>query len=97
MNANLPKFMTIKDFCQYSGFSRYQFMHLAYKANVTIKQLGPGHVEDWRSKIVDVQEALAAIEALPEADKEVPVNLNPGRNAVGRDEADETEQMAAGE
>ena len=83
MNANLPKYMTIKDFCHYTGFSRYQFLRLAYKANVTIKQLGPGHIEDWRTKMVDVQQALAAIEALPEADREVPVNLNPGRMEAG--------------
>jgi hypothetical protein len=73
MNAQLPKYMSIKDFCAYTGFSRYQFMRLAYKANIPVKVLG--NSEDWRSKMVDVQQAIAAIEALPEADKEVPVYL----------------------
>jgi hypothetical protein len=74
MNAQLPKYMPIRDFCAFSGFSRYQFMRLvnkADKAGISIKSLG----DDWRSKMVDVQKAIAAIEALPEADKEVPVNL----------------------
>jgi hypothetical protein len=65
MNANLPKYMSVKDFCDYTGFSRYQFMRLAGRAGVSIKALG----EDWRSKMVDVQKAIAAIEALPEPDK----------------------------
>ena len=89
MNANLPKYMTIKDFCAYSGFSRYQFMRLAYKANIPIKILGLGQMEDWRTKMVDVQAAIAAIEALPEADKEVPVNLNVQETPSGRSEAAE--------
>jgi hypothetical protein len=44
---------------------------LANKAGVSIKALG----DDWRSKMVDVRAALAAIEALPEADKEIPIAL----------------------
>jgi hypothetical protein len=72
MNANLPKYMNIKDFCTYSGFSNYQFMRLADRAHLKLKQLG-------RMRLVDVREALAAIEALPGADKEVPVNLDPRR------------------
>ena len=75
MNAQLPKYMTIKDFCAYSGFSKYQFLRFAQKTNLSIKDLGTGMGNDWRGHIVDVQKALAAIEALPEADKEVPVNL----------------------
>ena len=65
MNAQLPKYMSIKDFCAYSGYSRYQFLRLAKKAGISIKYLS----DDWRSKMVDVQKALAAIEALPEATK----------------------------
>jgi hypothetical protein len=83
MNAQLPKYMSLKDFCQYSGFSRYQFMRLAFKAGVAIKKIGPGHIEDWRTKMVDVAAALAAIEALPEADKEVPMNLQQTADAGG--------------
>jgi hypothetical protein len=70
MSENLPKYMNIGDFCAYSGFSRYQFMRLADKANLTIRALSRDH----RNRMVDVQEALAAIEALPDADREVPVN-----------------------
>jgi hypothetical protein len=99
MNANLPKYMSLKDFCAYSGFSRYQFSRLAFKAGVVIKQIGPGHIADWRTKMVDVQAALAAIEALPDADKEVPVNLqtapngtSTGANAPVEDVAESTEQ-----
>lgn len=40
MNATLPKYMSIKDFCAYTGFSRYQFMRLADKAGVSVKSLG---------------------------------------------------------
>ena len=75
MNANLPKYMTIKDFCQYTGFTKYQFWRFAQKTNLSIKDLGTGMGRDWRGHMVDVQAALAAIEALPEADKEVPRNL----------------------
>ena len=32
MNAKLPKYMSIKDFCAYTRFSRYQFIRLAGKA-----------------------------------------------------------------
>ncbi|PWT92063.1 MAG: hypothetical protein C5B54_04170 [Acidobacteria bacterium] len=63
--------MSIKDFCAYSGFSRYQFMRLADKAGIHIKAISA----DMRSRMVDVQEALRALENLPEADKEVPINL----------------------
>ena len=70
MSENLPKYMNIQDFCAYSGFSRFQFMRLADKANLTIRALS----SDRRSRMVDVQEALAAIENLPEADREMPVN-----------------------
>jgi hypothetical protein len=71
MNAQLPKYMSIKDFCSYSGFSRYQFMRLADKAGIPIRSI----TADIRSRMVDVQEALRAIENLPDADKEVPCNL----------------------
>jgi len=71
MNAPLPRFMSIKDFCAYSGFSRYQFLRLAKKANIPIRAISP----DMRSRMVDVQEALRAIENLPDRDKEVPVNM----------------------
>ena len=74
MNANLPKYMSIGDFCAYTGFSRYQFMRLADKAKLTIIPL----TADRRSKMIDVQQAIAAFEALSEADKEVPVNLSQG-------------------
>jgi hypothetical protein len=67
MSDTLPKYMSIGDFRAFSGFSRYQFMRVADKANLPIKALG-------RFRMVDVQEALAAIEALPDADREVPVN-----------------------
>jgi len=70
MGESLPKYMNIQDFCAYSGFSRFQFMRLADKANLTIRALS----SDRRSRMVDVQEALAAIEALPDADREVPIN-----------------------
>ena len=40
MNANLPKYMSIKDFCKYSGYSRYQFMRLSHRANLELKVLG---------------------------------------------------------
>jgi hypothetical protein len=46
-------------------------MRLADKAGITLKALSG----DWRSKMVDVQEALHAIENLPDADREVPINL----------------------
>jgi hypothetical protein len=75
MNANLPKYMSIKDFCAYSGFSRYQFMRLADRAGIPVRSLASETGGDWRSKMVDVQQAIAAVEALPEADKEVPINL----------------------
>jgi hypothetical protein len=99
MNANLPKYMSIKDFCSYSGFSRYQFMRLAFKANITIKYIGFETNSDWRSKMVDVQAALAAIEALPDADKEVPVNLqtapSTAQNCAVEDVVESTEVEAA--
>jgi hypothetical protein len=75
MNAQLPKFMTIKDFCNYTGFTKYQFWRFAKKTNLSIKDLGTGMGNDWRGLIVDVAAALAAIEALPECDKEAPINL----------------------
>jgi hypothetical protein len=71
MNAQLPKYMSIKDFCAYSGFSRYQFMRLADKAGIRVRSIS----SDYRTKWINVQEALHAIENLPEADKEVPCNL----------------------
>jgi hypothetical protein len=71
MNAALPKYMNVKGFCQYSGFSYYQFMRLADKAGIKIKALG----RDRRNYMVDVAEALRAIDNLPEADKEVPMDL----------------------
>jgi hypothetical protein len=80
MNANLPKYMSIGDFCAYSGYSRYQFMRLADKANLPVKQLG-------RFKLIDVQQALAAFENLPDAVKEVPVNLQPRKSPPGRIES----------
>jgi hypothetical protein len=86
MNANLPKYMPIGDFCKYSGFSRYQFMRLADKASIKIIPL----TADRRSKMVDVQAALAAIEALPDADKEVPVNLQTAPNGAVEDVAEST-------
>ena len=58
MNANMPKYMSIQDFCKYSGFSRYQFMRMAEKANIKLKVLGT-------FRMVNVQEAFAGIEALP--------------------------------
>ena len=75
MNAALPKYMCIRDFCAYTGFSRYQFMRLADRAGITVKSLGTEKGQDWRMRMVDVQAALAAIEALPGADKEMPINL----------------------
>jgi len=96
MNAHLPKYMSIQDFCKYSGFSRYQFIRMVTKANIKLKVLGT-------FRMVNVQEALAAIEALPDADREVPVNLNPnGAIPAGENEAREmldetTERMEAGE
>jgi hypothetical protein len=96
MNANLPKFMSIKDFCAYTGFSRYQFMRLAFKANITVKYIGFETNSDWRSKMVDVAAALAAIEALPDADREVPVNLqaaaSTGANASVEDTSQESQE-----
>ena len=71
MNAQLPKYMSIKDFCAYSGFSRYQFMRLADKAGIPIRSI----TADIRSRMVDVQEALRAIENLPDKDREVPCNV----------------------
>jgi hypothetical protein len=71
MNAPLPKYMSIKDFCAYTGFSRYQFLRLAQKANIPIRAITP----DIRSRFVDVQEAIRIIESLSDADREVPVNL----------------------
>ena len=108
MNANLPQYMTIKDFCQYSGFSKYQFWRFAQKTNLSIKDLGTGMGRDWRGLMVDVRAALRAIEALPEADKEIPINLNPGVSANATNVTpqqnvavavmeQETEQMEAGE
>jgi hypothetical protein len=82
MNTNLPKYMTVKDFCQYSGFSKYQFWRFARKTNLPIKDLGTGMGNDWRGHLVDVQAALAAIDALPDADKEVPVNLEQTASAA---------------
>ena len=88
--------MSIKDFCKYSGYTRYQFMRLADMANVELKVVG-------QFRMLNVQEALAAIEALPDKYREVPANLNPGVNdADFTDEAREflseaTEQMEAGE
>ena len=82
MSAPLPKFMTIKNFCLFSGFSKYQFWRFAKKTNLTIKDLGTGMENDWRGLMVDVQQALAAIEALPDADKEVPVNLQTAPNGT---------------
>jgi hypothetical protein len=73
-----PKFMTIGDFCAYSGLSRYQFMRMADQANLRIKALG-------RFRLVDVREALAAIQALPE-DKEEPQTLTAWRPSVMREE-----------
>ena len=40
MNATLPKYMSIKDCCAYTGFRRYRFMRLADKAGVSVKSLG---------------------------------------------------------
>jgi hypothetical protein len=94
MNAQLPKYMSLKDFCAYTGFSRYQFMRLAFKAGVVIKKIGPGHIEDRRTKIVDVAEALRAIEGLPETDKEVPVNLQEAPANAPADAAEETTDAA---
>jgi hypothetical protein len=91
MNAQRPKYMTIKGFCQYSGFSKYQFFRLARKAGISIKDLGTGMGNDWRGHIVDVQEALAAIDALPEADKEMPINLQPSPADPAEDAAEETQ------
>ena len=96
MNANIPKYMSIKDFCKYSGYSRYQFMRMAYRANLELKVLS-------NYRMVNVQEALAAFEALPDKYREAPVNLNPGRSdADFTDETREflseaTERMEAGE
>ena len=84
MNATLPKYMNFQDFCKYSGFSLFQFRRLADKAGIPILVLTP----DRRSRFVDVQKALAAIEALPEADKEVPVYLQQASAPTeGTDEA----------
>jgi hypothetical protein len=93
VNAQLPKYMSVKGFCQYSGFSRYQFMRLAFKTGVVIKKIGPGHIEDWRTKMVDVAAALAAIENLPEVDREVPMNLQ----LASANSAEETEATEAAE
>jgi hypothetical protein len=89
MNAQLPKYMTVKGFCQYTGFSRYQFWRFAGKTNLSIKDLGTGMGRDWRGLMVDVAEALAAIEALPEADKEVPMYLQPSSVAAEEEVAAE--------
>ena len=91
MNAPLPKFMTIGDFCAYSGFSRYQFVRMADKANLRVKALG-------RFRLVDVREALAAIQALPDAEREIPVNLRtPWRPSAIREEVAGDEEVAAAE
>ena len=89
MNAALPKYMTVKDFCCIPGFPDTNSCVWPFKAGVVIKRIGPGHIEDWRSKMVDVAAALAAIEALPEADKEVPMNLQAG--AVAQEETEAAE------
>jgi hypothetical protein len=91
MNVSLPKYMSIGDFCKYSGFSRYQFMRLADKAGVTIIPL----TADRRSKMVDVQEALRKFEALAEADKEMPVYLQ--QASVPAEEAHPDEEAEAAE
>ena len=70
MNANLPKYMTIKDICAYTGYSRYQFMRLADRARIPTQR-----GRDGRSRVIDVQQAIAAIEALPDEYREVPVNF----------------------
>jgi hypothetical protein len=86
MNANLPKFMSIKDFCAYTGYSRYQFMRLADRARIPTQQGSDG-----RSRVVDVQQAIAAIEALPEEHKEVPRYLRPGCAVQLSEETQEAE------
>jgi hypothetical protein len=89
MTAQLPKFMSIKDFCAYTGFSRFQFMRLADKARIPIKMISP----DMRSRMVDVAAALNAIENLPDADREEPIYRQ--QAVVGEAEDDEETGGAA--
>jgi hypothetical protein len=92
MNANIPKYMNIKDFCKYSGYTRYQFMRMADRAKLELKAIG-------QFRMVNVQEALAAFEALPDKYREVPANLNPGVSTYEDSEIlnEQAEQMEAGE
>jgi hypothetical protein len=90
MNVGLPKYMNIGDFCKYTGFSRYQFMRLADKAGIRLRDL----TGDVRSKMVDVQEALSAIDNLPDGDKEMPVNLRGARRSANFESPTETEEPA---
>lgn len=54
--AELPEKMSIQAFCAYTGMNRYHFRRFADRANLTLESVG-------NFKIVDVQEALVAMEA----------------------------------
>jgi hypothetical protein len=63
-----PRYMTIKEFCKYTGLSRWQFQRIADRYRI---RLTPSGV----SKLVDVETTMALLSNLPKggaADQRVP-------------------------
>jgi hypothetical protein len=59
MEQTIPKLMSIGQFCQYSGLSRWRFRSLADRHHLKF-------VEKGRAKLVDVQLAMALLPRIVE-------------------------------
>jgi hypothetical protein len=64
MDPTIPRYMNIRDFCKYSGLTRWQFRSFADRHRLRL-------VEQGKAKMVDVQEAMALLPRLV-SDQQIP-------------------------
>lgn len=69
MEQTIPKLMTIGQFCQYSGLSRWQFRSFADRQHLQFVRKG-------QAKLVDVQQAMDLLPRIVE--QEMIVDPRPG-------------------
>jgi hypothetical protein len=67
----IPKYMTIGQFCKYSGLSRWHFMRIADKYRLPLTQQGV-------SKLVDVEQVMALLANLPRVEQQLVPDRWPG-------------------